>query len=315
MKSLITRWCRTRYNYATALMILVLAVAALAVPIFSVDSSSSKPKATRVAPEAKTKSRAVTASWFLSPFAVAGETIEVFAADCITPKLDFNLGETVCAKTDGVDLTVPGNYYVNWHGPNGITNGATITQNPQTFLFSLPTSNTEVGLWKPNIGRVAPAETSIIGNPPNFTVSEGPAVATFASDCTTPKTGFVLGETVCARISGEPLGPPVQRRFTWVNSAGLVASSTDVTTDPRTNSFTLSNSASARGAWLVNSTGNEVSSPFALTRSKLTSARSSAKTTSSPGCSARRLATSSAVPTPRSVRVVTRTEASERAIR
>src|SRR6185436_4869044 len=102
-----------------------------------------------------------------------------------------------------------------------------------------------------------PAETSIIGNPPNFTVSEGPAVATFASDCTTPKTGFVLGETVCARISGEPLGPPVQRRFTWVNSAGLVASSTDVTTDPQTNSFTLSNSASARGAWLVNSTGNE----------------------------------------------------------
>ena len=63
------------------------------------------------------------------------------------------------------------------------------------------------------------------------------------------------------------------------------------------------------------STGNEVSSPFALTRSKLTSARSSAKTTSSPGCSARRLATSSAVSTPRSVRVVTSTEASERAIR
>jgi hypothetical protein len=191
----------------------------------------------------------------------AGETIAVYASDCTTPKLSFNLGETVCAITDGVDLSVPGNYFINWTGPNGTTNGATITQNPQQFLFSLPTANTEVGLWKPNIARVAPPESSIIGNPPNFSVSEGPAVATFASNCTTPKTSFVLGDTVCARITGEPLpdsntDTPVQRHFNWVNSAGLLASSTAVTTDPQTNSFTLSMSSSARGAWSVNSADN-----------------------------------------------------------
>src|SRR5947209_5295262 len=69
---------------------------------------------------------------------VAGETIEIFAADCATPQTAFALGETICAKTNGVDLTVPGNYYVDWFGPNGTTNDGTITQNPQYFLFSLP---------------------------------------------------------------------------------------------------------------------------------------------------------------------------------
>jgi len=251
-----------RFHYLILSAVIVLAAAVLALPLKSVDSSSAK--AGKGSVPAQT-GRAATArrSWWANPLSpmFTGETIAVYASDCTTPKISFNLGETVCAKTDGVDLTVPGNYYINWTGPNGTTNGATITQNPQEFLFSLPTSNTEVGLWKPNIGRVAPPESSIIGNPPNFTVSEGPAVATFASDCTTPKTSFVLGDTVCARITGEPLpdantDTPVQRHFNWINAAGLLASSTDVTTDPQTNTFTLSMSASARGAWSVNSADN-----------------------------------------------------------
>src|SRR6185312_5345040 len=81
-------------------------------------------------------------SWMpnVAPPVLAGETIEIFGADCTTPKTAFALGETICAKTNGVDLTVPNNYYVNWFHPDSTeTNGGTITQNPQYFLFSLPT--------------------------------------------------------------------------------------------------------------------------------------------------------------------------------
>src|ERR1044072_1451078 len=42
------------------------------------------------------------------------ETIDTFAADCTTPKSSFVLGETVCAKTDSVDLNFPGGRWVHW---------------------------------------------------------------------------------------------------------------------------------------------------------------------------------------------------------
>jgi uncharacterized repeat protein (TIGR01451 family) len=257
MKTLNHRRRLMRFSPVVPASALILAVAVLAVPFYSASATFS--------PNGALQPAKLGRSGWLSALnlpSMLGETVEVFAADCTTPKLSFSLGETVCAKTDGVDLTMPGNYYVNWHGPNGITDGAAITQNPQYHLFSLPLSNTEVGAWEANIGRVTPAESSVIGDPPVFTVSEGPAIATFASDCTTPQTSFVLGDTVCARISGEPLpdapnGVPVQRRFNWVNSASELASSTDVTTDPQTNTFILSTNPSARGAWLVNSAGSD----------------------------------------------------------
>lgn len=249
----------TRFNSLILISTFIIAVTVVAVPFYSASATFSPNGALQPG------ARLGRSGWLprLSLPSIAGETIAVYAADCTTPKLSFNLGETVCAKTDGVDLTIPNNYYVDWTGPNGTTNDpGFITQNPQYFLFSLPLGNTNVGLWKPNIGRVTPAESSIIGNPPLFTVSEGPAVATFASNCTTPKTSFVLGDMVCARISGEPLpdtntGVPVQRRFNWVNASSFVASSVDVISDPQTNTFQLSNNATARGAWLVNSAGNE----------------------------------------------------------
>jgi trimeric autotransporter adhesin len=254
-----------RTNYFAFVVILILGAFVLATPFRSVDSSSRsrvKPNTKPISKSGKASRLGSAAASFALP-SMSGESVTVYAADCTTPKVSFNLGETICAKTDGVDLTVAGNYYINWFHPNSTeTNGGTITQNPQYFLFSLPLGNTEVGTWKVNIGRVAPPETSIIGNPPNIAVSAGPAIATFGSDCTTPKTSFALGDTVCARISGEPLpdtnsGVPVQRRFNWVNASGFVASATDVVSDPQTNSFTISNAGSARGAWFVNSTGNE----------------------------------------------------------
>jgi len=211
---------------------------------------------------------------------VGGETIEIFAADCTTAKTAFALGETICAKTNGVDLTVPGNYYVNWfHANSTQTNGGTITQNPQYFLFALPTDASEAGTWKVNIGRVAPAETSIIGNPPVFTVSQGPAISTFAYDtllnqCTnTPKTSFTLGETVCATAVGTQ--PQFNRRFAWVGPGGVTRQFTTITADPQTDTFTLPSTDTStingevfdnRGTWqarVVTSRGTGiVSTPF-----------------------------------------------------
>ncbi len=101
----------------------ILAVAVLAVPFYSASATFS--------PNGALQPRATLgrSGWIptLSLPSMTGETIAVYAADCTTPKISFNLGETVCAKTDGVDLTIPGNYYVNWTGPNGTTNDGTIT--------------------------------------------------------------------------------------------------------------------------------------------------------------------------------------------
>lgn len=191
------------------------------------------------------------------PVQQSGPTIEVFAADCTTPQTAFAAGETICAKTDGVDLTIPGNYYVNWfHPDNSATNGGTITTNPQYTLFSIPTSGSYLGTWKANIGRVEPAESSIIGNPPLFTVSAAQTIATFAWDtilltCTnTPKTNFVVGETVCARAVG--VDPAFNRRFAWVDANGVTREFTPITTDPATDDYALLLTETSLGTWKAN---------------------------------------------------------------
>jgi uncharacterized repeat protein (TIGR01451 family) len=220
-------------------------------------------------------------SWMpnVAPPTLAGETVELFAADCVTPKTAFNVGETVCAKTNGVDVTTdPGNYYMNWIDSQlNQTNGGTITTNPQFFLFVPPTS----GTWEATIGSVSPADSSIIGNPPLFAVTQGPAISTFAYDtnlqaCTsTPKTSFVLGETVCATATGTE--PQFNRRFGWVGPGGIVREFTAITTDPATDSFELPNTDTSvingetvdnRGTWqakVVTSRGSTlVATPFTV---------------------------------------------------
>ncbi|HEX6189873.1 MAG TPA: PxKF domain-containing protein [Pyrinomonadaceae bacterium] len=210
----------------------------------------------------------------LSLPAMAGETIELFAADCATPKTDFAAGETICAKTDGVDLTtVPNNYYVNWLRPdNTATNGGTITTNPQYTLFSIPAGANDIGTWKANIGRVTPAESSIIGSPPLFTVSATQAIATFAWDVTqqtctnTPKTHFVVGETVCARTVG--VDPQFNRRFAWVDADGITREFTPITSEPATDDFAVLLTETSTGTWkanVVSSKGSTVvGTPFTV---------------------------------------------------
>jgi len=88
-------------------------------------------------------------------------------------------------------------------------------------------------------------------------------IATFASDCTTPKTDFDLGETVCAKASGVPV-TLFPWRITWVDPRGFVreadiASSNDSTqytytlpTDPTTQINTDGEIVDNRGTWSVN---------------------------------------------------------------
>ncbi|MGB7924334.1 MAG: HYR domain-containing protein [Pyrinomonadaceae bacterium] len=86
------------------------------------------------------------------------------------------------------------------------------------------------------------------------------SIALYASDCSTPKTSFVLGETVCAVVTGAPFGSEVQRQITWVGPDGIIMTAAAVTTDPQSNSFTISTSATTtsgdstlnnRGTWTV----------------------------------------------------------------
>ncbi len=201
-----------------------------------------------------------TKSWFsASPLMPAGsETVELFAADCTTPKTAFSLGETVCAKTNGVDVTTnPGNYYMNWVDSSlNQTNAGTITQNPQFFLFVPPTA----GGWKATIGRVSPADSSIIGTPPLFTVSNTPGISTYTPDCLTPKASFVLGNTVCATAAATG-GAAARRRVVWIDPIGNARQVNNITSDPQSFSFPIPASQTSlvgdeivdnRGKWKVN---------------------------------------------------------------
>lgn len=229
----------------------IIAVAAMAVPFYSVRSKT-LPVAGRSSASVPSKMPASAShrkGWAsMLSLPTAGETIAIYAADCSTPKDAFSLGEVVCAKTDGVDLvTTPGNYYMNWVDSQlNSTNGGTITQNPQYFLFNAPTADT----WKATIGRVSPPDSSIIGNPPLFTVSaDQPGIGIFESTCTTPKSVFNLqdadpGKTVCAKVRGGT----ADQYILWSNAKSELVQSAPLGTGQST--FTLT-AGSSLGDWRV----------------------------------------------------------------
>lgn len=78
-----------------------------------------------------------------------------------------------------------------------------------------------------------------------------PTVSFYAADCTTPKSIFHPGDTVCAKIDG--LNTSIfSTHFDWSNPDGAVkASSTNITGDGQTRSFTLATNASV-GGWHAN---------------------------------------------------------------
>jgi uncharacterized repeat protein (TIGR01451 family) len=84
------------------------------------------------------------------------------------------------------------------------------------------------------------------------------SVSTFASNCTTPKTSFVLGETVCAVVSNAPASPA--QRLAFVDPSQFIRSQTNITSDPQSVQFTIPTTATTdiggrdvdnRGTWTV----------------------------------------------------------------
>src|SRR5438067_3761818 len=119
-----------------------------------------------------------------------------------------------------------------------------------------------VNLGKPSASSLRFSER--IGTPKSFSLllPQAPpspdTVETFDVNCTTPKTAFLMGETVCAKISG---GPPLSlypRKIAWVDNFNNIQKKVDITSDPQTDSFTLPVAGPTplvdyRGEWRVNS--------------------------------------------------------------
>ena len=214
-----------RTSYSTALIVLLFAVAAIAVPFSA--GSRARVKAPKVGPSS-VPIVAHAENRFPSSLAVA-ETIETFAADCTTPKSAFYLGETVCAKTDSVDLNYSGGRWVHWlredlsiaHGGSSTT---LITQNPQFFSY-VPD---QTGAWKVTIAETGDDSQT----PASFTVDLAPeSIATYDSTCNLAQNNFTLNTgsvTVCAKVDANYTGT---RYIYWVNSQGD-AIQTDVLTSP-----------------------------------------------------------------------------------
>src|SRR6185436_3796749 len=82
-----------------------------------------------------------------APSASAQETVSTFAADCVTPRTSFTLGEEVCARITGAPLANAAPRRFNWVNPGSfVLATADVTANPQTNRFTLPSlSSTLIG--------------------------------------------------------------------------------------------------------------------------------------------------------------------------
>ena len=81
-------------------------------------------------------------------------------------------------------------------------------------------------------------------------------VATYASDCTTPKTEFAVGDTICVQVSGISVIPFFPRHLILGNANSTIIHTTDVVSDPQTDSFVIDatsiiggNTIDNRGSW------------------------------------------------------------------
>jgi Domain of unknown function (DUF5011)/HYR domain/Domain of unknown function DUF11 len=128
--------------------------AIVATVFYAGTSSAASPSVTRATESSQAGARQLATSynsgtWLLpalmfQPALV--ETIETYAADCSTPKTDFNLGETVCVRA-----AFPSAFLsfrrITWVDPNNnILDSGLITSSGQTNLFTLPaTATSEIG--------------------------------------------------------------------------------------------------------------------------------------------------------------------------
>jgi uncharacterized repeat protein (TIGR01451 family) len=198
---------------------------------------------------------------FLPVATTTPETIQTFAQDCQTPKSVFQLGETVCAKTDSVALPPSDNWWVNWiyFGIDTVVVSggqvdSPVTVNPQLFRYT-PTA---VGSYKVSLTNLP---NDISQTPAGFTVVNQTApLATYQANCITPATSFNLGETVCIRVVGLSNDEFPRRRLQVGSPDGYVLQSSPVTdnsqqftyTLPGTNTGTLASlTIEHRGTWVI----------------------------------------------------------------
>lgn len=101
-------------------------------------------------------------------------------------------------------------------------------------------------------------------NGPTFPLFVEP-IETFAADCTTPQTDFVLGDTVCAKVNGVPINADFPNKISWVDPVGFIEQRTNITTDPQSDSFNLPADDTSqlngvivdnRGIWRIHVTRN-----------------------------------------------------------
>ena len=91
------------------------------------------------------------------------EAIYTYAADCTTPKTDFDLGETICAKANGVPIT-PFSWNVLWLDKEGNIRqeDTAIADDNATYSYAIPATPTSIvngqtvdnrGTWRANLTR------------------------------------------------------------------------------------------------------------------------------------------------------------------
>ena len=102
------------------------------------------------------------------------------------------------------------------------------SSNPSTKTVtqgaSVVVASNKQSLWNP-FGAFSPLFMPQAPPPPE-------SIATYAADCTTAKTTFALGDTVCAVVSNAPVLSPAERSVTWQDPAGFVVQRTDLTSLP-----------------------------------------------------------------------------------
>lgn len=108
----------------------------------------------------------------------------------------------------------------------------------------------------------------------NLLVPQGPpageTIATFAEDCTTPKTDFNFGETVCAVVSNARIG--ANERLVWGHTDGFLARETMILSATQSDQLLLTPTSilggvtvNNSGTWVISSIDTD-GAPVATTR-------------------------------------------------
>lgn len=146
------RRATTRINSALLIGVFFILAAVVAVPVYTTKSAAQSLKAAagsssiRFFTPFSSAMSPLSSFWLLPNPQAPAEMIETFASDCITPKTDFDLGETVCAKITGAPLAVDDRAQrrIGWVSPYGsLAQGAEITTDPQNGTYLIPTDQTQ----------------------------------------------------------------------------------------------------------------------------------------------------------------------------